>query len=107
MGLTLSTPSLDILFRYTDFLSRTADFPPWCNIFSKQDTELFEFKHDLQAFYMSGPAFKITTMAAHKVFKDQMSESNAVITIGHSEGLESLINAFEIYRDEDNLTVKN
>ena len=68
---------------------------------------------------MSGPAFKITTMAAHKVFKDlygfidshtsndQMSESSAVITIGHSEGLESLINAFEIYRDEDNLTVKN
>ena len=119
MGLTLSTPSLVILFRYTDFLSRTADFPPWCNIFSKQDTELFEFKHDLGAFYMSGPAFEITTMATHKVFKDlydlidshtsngQMSESRTMITIGHSEGLESLINAFEIYRDEGNLTVKN
>ena len=68
---------------------------------------------------MSGPAFEITTMATHKVFKDlydlidshtsngQMSEPSAVITIGHSEGLESLINAFEIYRDEGNLTVKN
>ena len=106
-------------FRYTDFISRTADFPPWCNIFSKKDTTLFEFDFDLEAFYESGPAFEITTMATHKVIKDlyglidshtsagQTPEASAVFTFGHSGGLGPLINAFEIYRDDFNLTVWN
>ena len=106
-----------ILSRYTDFVSRTANFPPWCNIFSKEDTTLFEFSFDLEAFYESGPAFEITTMATHKVIKDlyglidshtssdQTPEASAVFTFGHSGGLGPLINAFEIYRDEGNLTV--
>lgn len=56
-------------------------------------------------------------MATHKMFKDlfelidssisvgQMTEASAVLTFGHSGGLMPLINAFEIYRDEGNLTV--
>ena len=56
-------------------------------------------------------------MATHKMFKDlfelidasssvgQMPEARAVLTFGHSGGLMPLINAFEIYKDEGNLTV--
>ena len=103
--------------RYTDYVHRSADFPPWCNIFIKEDLKLFEFENDLEAFYESGPAFEITTMATHKMFKDlfqlidasssvgQMPETRAVLTFGHSGGLMPLINAFEIYKDEGNLTV--
>ena len=103
--------------RYTNATSGIADFPPWCNVFSKEDTTLFEFDFDLEAYYDSGPAFEITTMATHKVIKDlyglidshtsagQTPEASAVFTFGHSGGLVPLINAFEIYRDEGNLTV--
>ena len=103
-----------ILFRYTDFISRTADFPPWCNLFSKYDTTLFEYEEDLELHYEAGPAFEITTMAPHKVFKDLYSLLDAhssgvnetvVLTFGHRGGLLPLINAFEIYRDDFNLTV--
>merc|ERR550532_880223 len=63
--------------RYTDAINGTADFPPWCNIFSKYDTTLFEFEEDLELFYEAGPAFEITTMAPHKVFKDLYTLLNA------------------------------
>ena len=57
-------------------------------------------------------------MATHKVFKDlyglidahssggHVPGASAVLTFGHSGGLMPLINAFEIYRDEGNLTVR-
>ncbi len=55
-------------------------------------------------------------MAPHKVFKDLYTlldafsdggdpDKNVVLTFGHRGGLLPLINAFEIYRDESNLTV--
>ena len=103
-------------YRYTDAINGTADFPPWCNIFSKYDTTLFEFEEDLELYYEAGPAFEITTMAPHKVFKDLYTlldvfsdggdtDKNVVLTFGHRGGLLPLINAFEIYRDGSNLTV--
>ena len=106
----------DKQYRYTDAINGTADFPPWCNIFSKYDTTLFEFEEDLELHYEAGPAFEITTMAPHKVFKDLYTlldafsdggdpDKNVVLTFGHRGGLLPLINAFEIYRDESNLTV--
>ena len=101
--------------RYTNASTGTADFPPWCNIFSKYDTTLFEFEEDLELHYEAGPAFEITTMAPHKVFTDLFTlldahssgadNDNVVFTFGHRGGLLPLINAFEIYRDESNLTV--
>ena len=96
--------------RYTDATNEIADFPPWCNLFSKVDTTLFEFEEDLELHYEAGPAFEITTMAPHKVFADLYSLLEAdnetiVLTFGHRGGLLPLINAFEIYRDDFNLTV--
>lgn len=98
-------------FRYTNASTGSAEFPPWCNLFSKYDTTLFEFEEDLELHYEAGPAFEITTMAPHKVFTDLFTlldahnDSNVVLTFGHRGGLLPLINAFEIYRDESNLTV--
>ena len=106
--------------RYTNASTGTAEFPPWCNLFSKYDTTLFEFEEDLELHYEAGPAFEITTMAPHKVFTDLFTlldahssgahssgahNDNVVLTFGHRGGLLPLINAFEIYRDESNLTV--
>lgn len=111
------TDSPKIQLRYSNFTTRAADFPPWCNVFSKSDTTLFEFEEDLELFYEAGPAFEITTMAPHKVFKDLYSlldthssggegtNKTVVLTFGHRGGLLPLINAFQIYRDDSNLTV--
>ena len=109
---------IDSLSRYTDADYTTAEFPPWCNIFSKEDMALWEFENDLEAHYGSGPAFEITTMATHKMFAEiydlidahsfggQTPNASAVFTFGHSGGIKPIINAFEIIRDDWNLTVK-
>ena len=105
--------------RYTDASYTTADFPPWCNIFSKEDMALWEFENDLEAHYDSGPANEITTMATHKLFAEiydlidahsyrgQKPNASAVFTFGHSGGLRPIINALEIFRDDWNLTAED
>jgi len=105
--------------RYTDANYTTAEFPPWCNIFSKEDMALWEFENDLEAHYGSGPAFEITTMATHKLFEEiydlidahsfggQTPNASAVFTFGHSGGIKPIINAFEIFRDDWNLTAED
>merc|ERR1712227_1110301 len=105
--------------RYTYASHSTADFPPWCNIFSKEHMALWEFENDLKAHYQSGPAFDITTFATHKVFAEiydligahsfggQLPKASAVFTFGQSEGLLPIINAFEIFRDNWNLTAED
>merc|ERR1712179_507627 len=60
--------------RYNDADYTTAEFPPWCNLFTKEDMALWEFENDLEAHYGSGPAFEITTMAPHKLFDDWGTE---------------------------------
>merc|ERR1719431_846689 len=102
--------------RYTDADYTTAEFPPWCNIFSKEDMALWEFENDLEAHYGAGPAFEITTMATHQLFSEiydlidahsfggQRPNASAVFTFGHSGGIKPIINAFEIFRDDWNLT---
>jgi len=89
-----------------------ADYPPWCNIFTKKDTELFEFENDLEAYYGSGNAYEITTMAPHHLFTEiyslidahspgsQKPNASVVLTFGHSGGIKPLINAFEHVRDD-------
>merc|ERR1711988_1564422 len=105
--------------RYTDASYTTAEFPPWCNIFSKEDVALWEFENDLEAHYQSGPAFDITTYATHKLFTEiydlidvhsfggQTPNASAVFTFGHSGGLKPIINALEIFRDDWNLTAED
>merc|ERR1711988_2092779 len=105
--------------RYTDANYTTAEFPPWCNIFSKEDMALWEFENDLKAHYLSGPAFDITTYATHKLFSEiydlidahsfggQLPNASAVFTFGHSGGLLPIINAFKIFRDNWNLTAED
>jgi len=102
--------------RYNDADYTTAEFPPWCNLFTKEDMALWEFENDLEAHYGSGPAFEITTMAPHKLFDEiyslidahslggQKPNASAVFTFGHSGGVKPIINAFEIFRDDWNLT---
>ena len=80
---------------------------------------LWEFEGDLESHYGAGPAFEITTMAPHKLFEEIYSlidahefdgerpNASAVLTFGHSGGIKPIINAFEIFRDDRNLTVKN
>jgi len=94
-----------------------ADYPPWCNIFSKEDTKLFEFENDLEAYYGSGNAYEITTMAPHHLFTEiyslidshslggQKPKASAVFTFGHSGGIKPIINAFEHRRDDWHLKV--
>ena len=106
-----------LLSRYTDANYTTAEFPPWCNIFSKEDMALWEFENDLEAHYDSGPANEITTMATHKLFAEiydlidahsfggQLPNASAIFTFGHSGGIKPIINSFEIFRDDFNLTV--
>jgi len=105
--------------RYTNANYTTAEFPPWCNIFSKEDMALWEFENDLEAHYGSGPAFEITTMATHQLFSEiyglidahsfggQRPNASAVFTFGHSGGIKPIINAFEIFRDDWNLTAED
>jgi len=102
--------------RYKDANYKTAEFPPWCNLFTKEDMALWEFENDLEAHYGSGPAFEITTMAPHKLFDEiyslieahslggQKPNASAVFTFGHSGGIKPIINAFEVFRDDWNLT---
>ena len=78
---------------------------------------LWEFENDLEAHYGSGPAFEITTFAPHKLFDEiyslidahslggQKPNASAVFTFGHSGGVKPIINAFEVFRDDWNLTV--
>ena len=94
-----------------------ADYPPWCNIFTKKDTELFEFENDLEAYYGSGNAYEITSMAPHHLFTEiyslidahslggQKPKASAVFTFGHSGGIKPIINAFEHRRDDWHLKV--
>merc|ERR1711988_629671 len=105
--------------RYTDASYTTAEFPPWCNIFSKEDVALWEFENDLEAHYGSGPAFDITTYATHKLFTEiydlidahsfggQLPNASAIFTFGHSGGIKPIINSFEIFRDDFNLTAED
>merc|ERR1712012_1054132 len=107
--------------RYKDANYTTAEFPPWCNLFTKEDMAVWEFENDLEAHYGSGPAFEITTMAPHKLFDEIYSlieahslgdyeerpNASAVLTFGHSGGIKPIINAFEIYRDDRNLTAED
>merc|ERR1719245_1499156 len=105
--------------RYTDANYTTAEFPPWCNIFSKEDMALWEFENDLEAHYGSGPAFDITTYATHKLFTEiydlidahsfggQLPNASAIFTFGHSGGIKPIINSFEIFRDDFNLTAED
>jgi len=105
--------------RYTDANYTTAEYPPWCNIFTKEDMALWEFEGDLESHYGAGPAFEITTMAPHKLFNEIYSlidahefdgerpNASAVLTFGHSGGIKPIINAFEIFRDDRNLTVED
>ena len=108
---------MTLLSRYTDANYTTAEFPPWCNIFSKEDMALWEFENHLEAHYGSGPAFDITTYATHKLFSEiydlidahsfggQLPNASAIFTFGHSGGIKPIINSFEIFRDDFNLTV--
>jgi len=110
---------IDSLSRYTDANYTTAEFPPWCNIFSNEDMALWEFENDLEAHYGAGPAFEITTMATHQLFSEiydlidahsfggQRPNASAVFTFGHSGGIKPIINAFEIFRDDWNLTAED
>merc|ERR1711988_1283523 len=94
-------------------------YPPWCNIFSKEDMALWEFENDLEAHYGSGPAFDITTYATHKLFTEiydlidahsfggQLPNASAIFTFGHSGGIKPIINSFEIFRDDFNLTAED
>ena len=78
---------------------------------------LWEFENDLEAHYGSGPAFDITTYATHKLFTEiydlidahsfggQLPNASAIFTFGHSGGIKPIINSFEIFRDDFNLTV--
>merc|ERR1712110_856733 len=105
--------------RYTDADYTTAEYPPWCNIFTKEDMALWEFEGDLETFYKAGPAFEFTTMAPHKLFDEIYSlidahefdgerpNASAVLTFGHSGGIKPIINAFEIFRDDRNLTAED
>jgi len=105
--------------RYTDANYTTAEYPPWCNIFSKEDMALWEFENDLEAHYGSGPAFDITTYATHKLFTEiydlidahsfggQLPNASAIFTFGHSGGIKPIINSFEIFRDDFNLTAED
>merc|ERR1711909_132216 len=105
--------------RYTDANYTTAEYPPWCNIFTKEDMALWEFEGDLESHYGAGPAFEITTMAPHKLFEEIYSlidahefdgerpNASAVLTFGHSGGIKPIINAFEIFRDDRNLTAED
>jgi len=105
--------------RYTDANYTTAEYPPWCNIFTKEDMALWEFEGNLESHYGSGPAFEITTMAPHKLFEEIYSlidahefdgerpNASAVLTFGHSGGIKPIINAFEIFRDDRNLTAED
>merc|ERR1712172_193142 len=105
--------------RYTDADYTTAEFPPWCNIFSNEDMALWEFENDLEAHYGAGPAFEITTMATHQLFSEiydlidahsfggQRPNASAVFTFGHSGGIKPIINAFEIFREDWNLTAED
>merc|ERR1711909_53297 len=105
--------------RYTDANYTTAEYPPWCNIFTKEDMALWEFEGDLESHYGAGPAFEITTMAPHKLFDEIYSlidahefdgerpNASAVLTFGHSGGIKPIINAFEIFRDDRNLTAED
>jgi len=118
---SLKQTSSPIDSRYTDANYTTAEFPPWCNIFTKEDMALWEFEGDLESHYGSGPAFEITTMAPHKLFEEIYSlidahefgdygerpNASAVLTFGHSGGIKPIINAFEIYRDDRNLTAED
>merc|ERR1711860_405096 len=105
--------------RYTDANYTTAEYPPWCNIFTKEDMALWEFEGDLESHYGAGPAFEITTMAPHKLFEEIYSliyahesdgerpNASAVLTFGHSGGIKPIINALEIFRDDRNLTAED
>jgi len=75
---------------------------------------LWEFEGDLEAHYKSGPANEITTMAPHKLFNeihslidfheiDDERPDETILTFGHSGGIQPIINAFEIFRDDRNL----
>jgi len=115
----ISQTSLHIDSRYTDADYTTAEYPPWCNIFTKEDMALWEFEGDLETFYKAGPAFEFTTMAPHKLFDEIYSlidahefdgerpNASAVLTFGHSGGIKPIINAFEIFRDDRNLTAED
>merc|ERR1719316_613487 len=107
--------------RYTDADYTTAEFPPWCNIFTKEDMAIWEFEGDLESHYGSGPGFEITTMAPHKLFEEiyslidahefgdygERTNASAVLTFGHSGGIKPIINALEIYRDDRNQTAED
>merc|ERR1711860_323937 len=105
--------------RYTDANYTTAEYPPWPNIFTKDEMALREFEGDLEAHYGAGPAFEITTMAPHKLFEEIYSlidahefdgerpNASAVLTFGHSGGIKPIINALEIFRDDRNLTAED
>lgn len=105
--------------RYTDANYTTAEYPPWCNLFTKEDMALWEFEGDLESHYGSGPAFDITTYAPHKLFTEiyslidahsaggQKPNASAVLTFGHSGGIKPIINAFEHVRDDRNLTAED
>ena len=78
---------------------------------------LWEFEDDLESHYGAGPAYWITTMATHELFAEiynlidthslgsQRPNASAVLTFGHSGGVKPIINAFEIFRDDWNITV--
>merc|ERR1719245_2307957 len=80
---------------------------------------LWEFENDLEAHYGSGPAFDITTYATHKLFTEiydlidahsfggQLPNASAIFTFGHSGGIKPIINSFEIFRDDFNLTAED
>merc|ERR1719297_347394 len=118
---SLKQTSSPIDSRYTDANYTTAEFPPWCNIFTKEDMAIWEFEGDLESHYGSGPGFEITTMAPHKLFEEiyslidahefgdygERTNASAVLTFGHSGGIKPIINALEIYRDDRNLTAED
>jgi len=80
---------------------------------------LWEFEGDLESHYGSGPAFEVTTYVPHKLFTEiyslmdahspggQKPNASAVLTFGHSGGIKPLINAFEVFRDDRNLTAED
>ena len=110
-------------------------FPPWCALFTMDDLELFDFREDLKYYWNDGNAFDITSKMTQPLFKVKLqfsmftsdyclcqdifnnieeqrngkkdNRSKVILNFSHSEGVQPLMTALGLFRDDRHLLVSN
>ncbi|XP_037932049.1 multiple inositol polyphosphate phosphatase 1-like, partial [Teleopsis dalmanni] len=85
----------------------------WCAAFTPEQVTIFEYEDDLKYYYKLGYGFEGNTRLNCRAVKDMLNHlntdslPNVVAYFGHSSGVQTLITALGINKDDIKLTAAN